>query len=88
MGGDPTRTSVNRMSRFPANYEPGYDVGLTHGDTKTVKDPKELENLVNALRRIGVFDLALPPENFRPNPQTTYVLPGAASMYGTEQLQL
>jgi hypothetical protein len=73
------------------NIDPIYvppDMARREGGVKSVYDKPELENLLNALRRVGVFDLALPPEKFRPNPTTTYALPSAAAMYSMENPQL
>jgi hypothetical protein len=42
---------------------------------KRIYDIDEMQRLMDALNRIGISELALPPENFRPNPTTDYAMP-------------
>lgn len=75
----PYNASPEPIGRFKADYNvdtgalfhPQYPEQKKKGE-KAVYDKDELQNLLTALNRIGVFDLATPPEVFRPNPTTTY----------------
>lgn len=71
-----------------SKYHTGKDLPTYRNNSErySVNDPDELSRLVDVLKRIGVLDLALPPEVFRPNPSKTYALPNAGSMYGSENI--
>jgi hypothetical protein len=67
-----------------SNFE-GKPIEYPRSDKRIVNDPDELSRLVDALKRIGVFEMALPPEIFRPNPAgTNYVLPNSPYTIGEE----
>ena len=56
--------------------DPVRDQGKRNYGEKKIYDVDEIQRLVSALRRIGIFELANPPETFRPNPfGTRYALP-------------
>jgi len=76
-----SKTGDSRINHAPEGFDRTSDSGYTQGDRKIVNDPKELESLLSILKRVGIMDLALPPEIMRQNPTNDSVLPNAASRF-------
>ena len=80
MGGkeDPFKQYKGLLSAEPMEVEPY----RKHAGGQKVYDVDEMKSLMDVLRRVGVFELATPPEVMRP--PINYVLPEPSKLYGTE----
>lgn len=80
MGGkeDPFRQYKGLLSAEPMEVAPYQK----HAGGQKVYDVDEMKSLMDVLRRVGIYDLATPPEVMRP--PINYVLPEPSKLYGTE----
>lgn len=63
------------MAVAGGSIRPEIDTGYRRGGERNVYDQSEMQRVVDALRRIGIFELAAPPETIGRHGAINYVLP-------------